>query len=80
MRKIDWDMFTPLIVIMFFGRFGTRNFRVAKTVAIEADPKSNPAFILTNPFLRLFRAPIRLVEPTTNNEYDVAIRGFNSNK
>jgi hypothetical protein len=58
----------PLIVMMFLGMSGTKNFLVRNTVAIDEEPKSKAAFTFTSPFLKLLIAPTRLVEPTTNNE------------
>jgi hypothetical protein len=58
----------PLTVRIFSGIIGTINLLVIKTVIMEAEPKSRAALTFTNPFLKLFAAPIKLVDPTTNKE------------
>lgn len=47
---------------------------------IEVTPNNNPVLKSTKPFRQLLNEPIKLVEPTTNKEYDVASMGDTPNR
>ena len=70
----------PPIVPNCAGMAGTKNFRVAKTAAIEGIPKMIAVLIFTKPCLYFGRAPTRLLAPTINKEYAVASTGSTPNK
>jgi len=55
-------------------------FLVIKTVTTEVTPNNNAILKSTRPLRQLLNEPIKLVDPTTNNEYDVARMGDTPNK
>ena len=57
------------------GIIGSKNFRVKKTVTIEGSPNNKETRKSINLFKWLLIAPTKLVEPTINNEYEVAVSG-----
>jgi hypothetical protein len=54
---------------------GIKNCRVKKTVTIAGKPKNKETRRSINLFKWLLIAPTKLVEPTINNEYEVAVSG-----
>ena len=57
------------------GIKGTRKKRVKNTAAMEGAPKINAVLKLTSPKRYLGNTPTRLVAPTINKEYAVALTG-----
>jgi hypothetical protein len=51
---------------------GRIHFRVINVVMIEGTPNNNPAWRESSCSFCLSAAPVRLVTPTRNNEYDEA--------
>ena len=56
------------------------SFLIIKTVTMDEMPNNNVVLKSTKPLRQLLKAPIRLVEPTINKEYDVASTGDTLNK
>jgi hypothetical protein len=74
-KNILFVIIKPSIINKFLGIIGKIIFRAINTPIIDGIPKNRTNLKLINLFLKLSKAPIKLVEPTINNEYKVAVAG-----